>query len=159
LSEEDSNKAKAGSREDSLDLQALGVKENKKVSRKTLTEGIIRPRLNEIFTMVRLQLEKERLEVRVPSGVIITGGGAETVGIVDSAKRMLSLPVRIGKPKGVGGLIDDVITPVFATPVGLILYGAEEEPAGEITSFTSKLKFPSKGMAGKLIQSIKDLLP
>lgn len=144
---------------DQLELKALGVPEIKKVSRKTLVEGIIRPRLNEIFTMVRLELERTDIINRVPSGVVITGGGAETVRIVDSAKRMLSLPVRVGKPKGVGGLIDDVINPTFAVPVGLILYGVGHESDENLTSLSKKLKLPSKGLAGKFVDIIKDLLP
>lgn len=52
------------------------------MSRKTLVEGIIRPRLNEIFSMVRSELEKNGILSMTPSGVIITGGGAETVGIL-----------------------------------------------------------------------------
>ena len=114
-----------GEEEDEMDLERLGITEIKKISKKTLLEGIIRPRLNEIFTMVRIELEREGLANRIPSGAIITGGGAETAGVIDSAKRMLSLPVRIGVPKGVGGLIDDIITSSFATSVGLLLYGAK----------------------------------
>jgi cell division protein FtsA len=83
---------KAGSTGDQIDLERIGISEVKKVSRKTLVDGIIRPRLNEIFTMTRLQLEKENIRTKIPSGVIVTGGGAETVGVVGSAKRMLSLP-------------------------------------------------------------------
>src|SRR3989344_3754645 len=144
---------------DEIDLQALGISDNKKVSKKTLTEGIIRPRLNEIFTMVRLQLDKENLGSRIPSGAILTGGGAETVGIIDSAKRMLALPVRVGKPKGITGLIDDIINPQFANPVGLIVYGANQEIVDQPSSFASKLKLPTKGVAGKIIKIFKDLLP
>lgn len=143
-------------RGDEFDLQALGITEARKVSRKTLTEGIIRPRLNEIFSMVRLSLEKEGLASRVPSGAILTGGGAETVGVVDSARRMLSLPVRVGVPKGISGLIDDVVNPSFATPIGLVIYGASREPQE-----TPKWRFPlfSKGIFGKMLQTVKDLLP
>ncbi len=144
---------------DQIDLSKMGVDVSRKVSRKTLTEGIIRPRLNEIFTMVRLQLEKEKLNTRIPSGAIITGGGAQVVGALDSAKRMLSLPVRIGKPSGVGGLVDDVIEPSFASSVGLILYGADQDPVSGGSNIVSKFKVPSMGMAGKLIDAIKDLLP
>jgi len=107
-----------------------------------------------------LQPIVEELNAKVPSGVIITGGGAETVGIVESAKRMTSLPVRVGKPKGIGGLIDDIITPTFATPVGLILYGTRQNASSEsLTSFAKKFKLPAKGITGKIIESIKDLLP
>lgn len=146
---------------DEMDLTALGVTEVKKISKKTLLEGIIRPRLNEIFTMVRIELEREGLTARVPSGAIITGGGAATAGVIDSAKRMLSLPVRIGLPKGITGLIDDVINPGFATPVGLLIYGAKQIPEANLTSFAKKLKLSGKGLGifGKIIESVKDLLP
>lgn len=160
LSEEAKKKPESGKKiEDELDLSKVGITDAKQVSRKTLTEGIIRPRLNEIFTMVKLELDKAGLGSRVPSGVIVTGGGAMTVGVLESAKRMLALPVRIGEPKGVGGLIDDIMNPAYAVPIGLILYGAKQEPISTSTSFTKKIKFPTKGTAGRIIESIKDLLP
>lgn len=149
--------------EDQIDLSELGSNEVKKVSRRTLVEGIIRPRINEIFTMIRLDLERNGLINRVPSGAVITGGGALLVGVEESAKRTLSLPVRIGVPGGVGGLIDDIITPQFATPIGLILYGAKSEnmtaSAGSMPGFAKKLKLPAKGTVSKLFESIKNLLP
>lgn len=146
---------------DEMDLAALGIPEVRKVSKKTLLEGIIRPRLNEIFTMIRIELEKEGLANRIPSGAIITGGGAETAGVIDSAKRMLSLPVRIGVPKGIGGLIDDVINPSFATCVGLLIYGSKQMPAEKSSSFGQKMHLPKTGIGffGKMIDQIKDLLP
>lgn len=161
LSEDElkSKKGKEAGITDELDLEALGFIETKKVSRKTLTEGIIRPRLNEIFSMVRLSLERENLATRVPAGAIITGGGAETVGVSESAKRMMSVPVRIGKPQGVGGLIDDIINPSFATPVGLVVYGADKEPIQELTPFSKRFKLPPKGIVSKIIDTIRDLLP
>ena len=162
LSEEPKKNIKKETRtfpSEQLDLKEIGISEAKTVSRKTLVEGIIRPRLNEIFTMIRMDLERNSLADRIPSGAIITGGGAETAGAVDSAKRMLSLPVRLGKPKGIGGLIDDVITPSFSTNVGLILYGAQLEPTEHLSSFTKKIKLPSKGFAGKLVDIVRDLLP
>lgn len=146
---------------DEMDLAALGVTEIKKISKKTLLEGIIRPRLNEIFTMVRIELEKEGLSARVPSGVIVTGGGAETAGAVDSAKRMMSLPVRIGVPMGVGGLIDDIMTPSFSVAVGLLHYGARQIPEANLTTIAKKIKLPKTGIGifGKIVDSIRDLLP
>jgi len=144
---------------DELDLAGLNITEIRKISKKTLIEGIIRPRLNEIFSMVKLELEKEGVVNRIPSGAIITGGGAETAGAVDSARRVLSVPVRIGVPKGVGGLIDDVITPSFSTCVGLLRYGAKARPVENLTSFSKKMKLPSVGVFGKLIDNIKNLLP
>ncbi|HJY98907.1 MAG TPA: cell division protein FtsA [Patescibacteria group bacterium] len=154
-------KKKDAEESDEMDLESLGVTEIKKISKKTLLEGIIRPRMNEIFTMVRIELEKEGLGARIPSGAIITGGGAETAGALDSAKRMLSLPVRLGIPKGIGGLIDDVINPAYSTPVGLLVYGARQIAPENLTSFGKKIKLSGKslGIFGKIVSSVKDLLP
>ncbi|MFC1649149.1 cell division protein FtsA [Patescibacteria group bacterium] len=140
-----------------LNLSKLGVDSAKKVSEKTLTEGIIKPRLNEIFTMVKIALDRESMLSKVPSGVILTGGGAEVVGAQLSAKRMLGLPVRIGKPKGVKGLVDEIIKPTFAVPVGLLMYGLKESP--QSSGFGRKLRLPKVGAAGRLFEKVKDLLP
>ncbi len=145
---------------DEMDLESMGVTEIRKISKKTLIEGIIRPRLNEIFTMVRLELEREGLANRIPSGAIITGGGAETVGVVDSAKRMMSLPVRLGVPREVAGLVDDIMTPAFSTTIGLLRYGAKQSaPQENLTSTFKKMKLPSAGFLGKFVDTIRDLLP
>lgn len=153
-------KGKEDGEKDEIDLRSLGISDSKRISRKTLVEGIIRPRLNEIFTMVRIQLERENLATRIPSGVVITGGGAETVGVSDCAKRTMALPVRIGIAKGVGGLVDDIMNAQFAVPIGLIIYGSKQEPsAGQSGGFRKNFKLPTKGIASKIIESIKDLLP
>jgi len=146
---------------DEIDLNSMGISEVTKVSKKTLIEGIIRPRLNEIFTMVRLELEREKIINKIPSGAIVTGGGAKTVGVTDSAKRMLVLPVRIGIPTGVSGLIDDVLDPIFSVPIGLLIYGVKDEMVENSGSFRFpvKLNIPGKGLFHKIIESIKDLLP
>ncbi len=156
---ESQKKLKKKDTDDEFDLGSLGVDESKKVSKKTLSEGIIRPRLNEIFTMVRLSLEREGLANQVPAGAILTGGGAETIGVVDSAKRMLSLPVRVGYPQGVGGLIDDIMNPSFATPIGLILYGVSRDVEEPLTFFSKRFKLPAKGVFNKFIDIVKNLLP
>lgn len=157
---EDEKKRKTSEKKDELDLEKLGIKETKRVSKKTLTEGIIRPRLNEIFTMVRIGLDRAGVANRVPAGVIVTGGGAETVGIIDSAKRMLSLPVRLGKPKGLNGLIDDVVNPAFSVPAGLVTYGAKQEQRTEsFGGISKKIKLPQGGFVGKFVDIVKDLLP
>ena len=154
-----SDKPKNKDESDELDLVGLNITEIKKISKKTIIEGIIRPRLNEIFSMVKIELEKEGIVNRIPSGAIITGGGAETAGAVDSARRVLSVPVRVGLPGGITGLIDDVITPSFATCVGLLLYGSKARPSEGLTSFSKKIKLPSVGIFGKMVEGIKNLLP
>ena len=144
---------------DDLDLTELGLPDIKKISKKTLVEGIIKPRLHEIFSMVKLELDREGLGNRVPSGVVVTGGGAQTIGVLESAKRITLLSARIGKPQGLTGLIDDIIDPSYATVAGLALYGARSEASLPLTSFAKRIKLPTKGMLGKFFGIIKDLLP
>ncbi len=145
--------------DDELSLEKLGVADAKRVSKKTLVEGIIRPRLNEIFTMVKIELDKASVATRIPSGAIICGGGAETVGILESAKRVLALPVRTGVPQGVSGLIDDILIPSFATPVGLVLYAAASEPLEIHSGFAGRFKIAKGGILGKIFDTVRDLLP
>ncbi len=111
--------------QDEVDLASLGLPEQlNKVSQKTLVDGIIRPRLNEIFTMVGLEIKKSGFGGQTPSGLVITGGGARTVGAVDCAKRMLAMPVRVGEPQNIKGIIDEIQDTPYANVVGLSIYGA-----------------------------------
>jgi len=150
---------------DEINLGDLGIaEETKAVSRKTLVEGIIKPRLNEIFTMVGLELKKSGGAGLTPSGVVICGGGAQTIGLIEAAKRTLSMPVRIGYPQDISGLIDEVTSPDFAVVTGLILYGnkIESKPSsgfslGRIGKNLPKVRL--KGVAGKAIDLIKSFLP
>lgn len=117
-----------GEKTDEIDLSSLGLPEElTKVSQKTLIDGIIRPRLNEIFTFVGLEIKKSGYAGQTPSGLVLTGGGALTVGATEAAKRMLAMPVRLGRPQNIKGLIDEIQTPAFASSVGLTKYGAAIE--------------------------------
>lgn len=123
--EEENDEPKDRRPSDEVDLASLGLPEQlSKVSQKTLVEGIIRPRLNEIFTMVGLEIKKSGFGGQTPSGLVITGGGARTVGATDCAKRMLAMPVRVGQPEGIKGIIDEIQDTAYAAVVGLSIYGA-----------------------------------
>lgn len=159
------SKAKKDStvKSDVIEVTDDDSKETKKISRRTLTEGIIRPRLNEIFTMIRLDLERNGIINKIPSGAVITGGGALTIGVADSAKRMLTLPVRIGIPSGVNGLVDEILNPSYVTPIGLLLYGlssnAPQQQSQQGGTSKRMLKLPNATIVGKVIESIRGLLP
>lgn len=171
FSKKDSKKLKPFGREengdafksDEIDLSSLRLIEDlKKVSYKTLVDGIIRPRLNEVFTMVAVDIKKSGLITQTPAGVVITGGGAKTTGIVESAKRMLSMPVRIGIPYGMKGLIDEVEDPIFSTAVGLIKYGSnfkEQETTG-LAHFMPHIEIHFlSGIVGRFKRLFKQFLP
>lgn len=145
---------------DEVDLASLGLPEQlSKVSQKTLVEGIIRPRLNEIFTMVGLEIKKSGFGGQTPSGLVITGGGARTIGAVESAKRMLAMPVRVGEPQDIKGIIDEIQDTPFSNVVGLTIYGALHG-VESTSSFKMKLPkgVPSIRIPGKLPKRIIDLI-
>ncbi len=153
-------------KKDELDIKKLGLEEDiTKISKKTVVDGIIRPRLNEIFQMVGEELKKSGFGGNTPAGLVISGGGAQTVGILEACKRTLSLPVRIGRPEGLAGLTEEISDPDFSVAYGLIIYGMRntEKVSGEKFSFSGIGKivnrFPAKGAAKKTIDFIKSFLP
>lgn len=162
---EEEEKPKPGKPEksDELDVSGLGLPEElRMLSRRTLVEGIIKPRLNEIFTMVGLEIKRSGFGGMTPSGIVLTGGGAETVGAVEAARRNLAMSVHIGIPKQITGLIDEIMTPGYAASVGLLLYGAKGEAVPQaLFSGFGKIgeKVQIKGLAGKLIDLVKSFMP
>ena len=162
--EEEKSRGSRNDKQDELDVSQLGLSEElKTLSRRTLVEGIIKPRLNEIFTMVALELKRSGFGGMTPSGVVITGGGALTVGAVDGARRNLAMPVHIGMPKHVNGLIEEITSPAFAASVGLLLHGgkSEQSEGGALFGGFGKIgeKVQIKGIAGKMIDLVKSFMP
>lgn len=151
-------------KDDEIDLSHLGLPEEmRSVSKKTLIDGIVRPRLNEIFTMVGLEIKRSGFGGMTPSGIVLTGGGALTVGAVDGARRNLAMPVHVGLPGKISGLIDEITGPSYTTSVGLLLYGAKTGKGaggGGLSSLTRLgSKIQVKGIAGKVIDLVKSFLP
>lgn len=147
---------------DEIDLSALSLPEElRKVSKKTLIDGIIKPRLNEIFTMVGLEIKKSGYAGQTPAGVVITGGGAKTIGATEAAKRMLAMPVRIGMPTEMKGIIDEVQDSSFATSIGLLKYGSKIKT---VKSMPFGISFPQMSfrfgkIPSKIINFIKSFMP
>ena len=162
--QKDEEKKESQEKEDEIDLSKLGIhEETKKVSRKTLSEGIVRPRLNEIFGMVGEELKKSSFAGLTPSGVVLTGGGALTIGVTEACRKNLSLPVRVGVSDKVTGLIDDVMDPAYATLVGLLVYGSKSVSGSSLSSLPNfgelTRRLPVKGLAGKIANFVKSFLP
>lgn len=157
--------AVSDSDEDELDVKKLNLNEETgKLSKKTLVEGIIRPRLNEIFTLVGEEMKKSGYGGSTPAGVVVTGGGALTVGLTSACKRCLSLPVRIGYPKGLSGLVDEIKSPGYAAAWGLIQYGVKNAKGIKSESSFKAVsqmigRIPVKGVWDKTIKLVKSFLP
>ncbi|MFN2420901.1 MAG: cell division protein FtsA [Gemmatimonadota bacterium] len=94
------------------------------VKRRTLV-SIIQPRMEEILQLVLADIGKTRWHDKIPAGVVLTGGASALAGTTELAERVLEMPVRIGYPIGITGLVDSVDDPRFATGVGLVLYARD----------------------------------
>lgn len=161
---EDTGEEKEGRPSDEIDLSSLNLQEEiRKVSQKTLIDGIIKPRLNEICAMIGLEIKKSGFGGQTPAGIVLTGGGALTVGIKESARRTLAMPVRIGLPTNIKGITDEVQHPGFSTSIGLIEYGIKNTGTGRASSFKfsmpGNLGFNGSKMVKKFINLIKSFIP
>ncbi len=112
--------------EETLDVPSVGGRPPRLLSRQILCE-IIEPRVEELFGMIQQRLKKTGFEDMFASGVVLTGGTALMEGVQDAAERYLGLPIRRGTPRNIGGLTDVVNSPIYATGVGLVIYGAENQ--------------------------------
>ena len=143
---------------DVLDIASLSIDEDiRNVSKKTLTDGIMKPRVREILNMVKLEIQKSNFAGLTPSGVVLTGGGAETCGMVDLAKQELGMPVRIGLPSGATGLVDEVASPAYAASLGLVIYGADYQQEEVRLPLVGRIEI--KGLVNKGLDLIKSILP
>ncbi len=139
-----------------LNLNELQLEENiDEISLKTVVDGIIAPRLEEIYKLIFEEIEKSTFGSEIPSGLVITGGGALTAGMLETGKRIIGLPMRLGVPTGVTGLVDEIINPPSATIVGLLLYG-QRNPQDE-TKWNDFNKIMKDFSFGNSFSKIKDL--
>jgi cell division protein FtsA len=110
-------------KDETIEVPSVGGRKPRVLSRQTLAE-IIEPRIEEILSLVHQEVVKTGFGDLVASGLILTGGTASLEGIPELAEQIFSFPVRRGTPIGIGGLVDLVNSPMYATGVGLVLYGS-----------------------------------
>ncbi len=155
--------AKRKRQHDQVSLSELGILDTQEViSRKATIERIMVPRIKEIMLLLGEQLEKKQLFPLVPAGIVITGGGANTVMMADIAKHTLQLPARVGLPKQIQGLTSDINHPSYSTAVGLIEYGLKQADGQQIStsSFGSILgKLKLTALPKKFLEIFKSILP
>ncbi|MEE8410133.1 MAG: cell division protein FtsA [Myxococcota bacterium] len=113
-------------RDETIEVPSVGGRKPRTLSKQILTE-IIEPRVEEMFSLVHQEVQRTGYEDLLASGVVITGGATLLKGMPELAEDILGLPVRLGIPTGIGGLVDVVKSPIFSTGVGLVLYGRDHE--------------------------------
>ena len=119
-------KARMVTDDERVEVPSVAGKSAGTVSRQILCE-IIEPRLNEIFELIQREVAKSGYEGSLASGVVITGGSMLLPGAVEMAERSFGLPVRLGLPAHVGGLVDVIDSPAYAAAVGLVLHGMKRQ--------------------------------
>jgi cell division protein FtsA len=110
-------------KDETIDVPSVGGRKARTLSRQILCE-IIEPRVEEIFALVQREIAKTGCEDLLGSGVVITGGSAIMPGMPELCEDITGHPTRRGLPQGIGGLVDVVRSPMYATGVGLVQYGA-----------------------------------
>jgi len=109
--------------QETIEVPSVGRAKKPRVLSRQILADIIQPRAEEVFRLVDNDIKRMGYEKSLNSGIVLTGGTALLEGLEEVAEEIFDLPVRRGDPTGVGGLVDRVSTPDYATAVGLILYG------------------------------------
>jgi cell division protein FtsA len=139
--------AQLTSPDESIEVPSVGERPARRLARQTLVE-VVEPRYEELFTLVQAELRRSGFEDLCAAGVVLTGGSAKMEGVVELSEEIFHMPVRLGLPQYVSGLVDVVKNPIFSTGVGLLLFGyhnramreAEVRMGGSFRSVMRKMK-------------------
>jgi len=112
--------------DETIEVPGMGGREPRQLPRQILGE-ILEPRMEEIFTLIKREIYREGMENALTSGIVLTGGSALLADATEVAESIFNLPTRLGTPRGINGLVDVVNNPMYATGVGLVLYGAKNQ--------------------------------
>lgn len=123
--------------DEKIEVPSVGGRRPRILSRQTLCE-IIQPRLEELFSLVDREVRRAGYVGRVNGGVVVTGGSSIMEGVPELAEQVFDMPVRRGIPRGVGGLTDVIGSPMYATGVGLGLYGAAHRDRRKFRQVTDR---------------------
>ncbi|MDQ3880025.1 MAG: cell division protein FtsA [Chloroflexota bacterium] len=141
--------------EELLNVAQLGDGGGQTIQRRKLCE-IIEARMSEIYALIREEVKASGHAGMLPAGMVLTGGGARLTGSADLARDVLEMPVRVGSPQGVGGLMDELGNPAFATPIGLLLWGARHLGSDTLGP---PMRQPAGAGVGRFVGWLRGLFP
>jgi cell division protein FtsA len=139
---------------ETIEVPSVGGRKPRTLMRKTLAD-IIEPRVEEISSLIYQEIKKSGAERLLASGVVITGGCANLEGIPELAENIFNLPARRGYPIGLGGLVDVVNNPIYATGVGLLVYGFKNSRVRK-GAFAKGARFKDFLNSRKLLNRMRD---
>jgi cell division protein FtsA len=116
--------------EETIEVPSVGDRPDRRLARQTLAE-VVEPRYEELFTLIQAELRRSGFEDLCAAGVVITGGSSKMEGAVELAEEIFHMPVRLGIPQYISGLVDVVRNPVYSTGVGLLLFGYQNRALRE----------------------------
>ena len=137
--------------DDVISVPSVGGRRPREISRKILCE-VLEPRVEEILSLARQEIVKARLADRIPSGVVLTGGASALNGMAELAEEVFEGPVRCGLPSHIGGLQDVVRSPMYATGVGLVLFGFSQARFQR----GSRFRIRDESIFGRVKQRMRD---
>lgn len=135
-------------KDETIEVPGVGDRKPRVLSRQILGE-ILEPRVEEIFTLIHDDLMRSGYDEMINSGVVITGGSAELAGVTEIAEQIFDTPSRTGYPQGIRGLVEVVNKPMYATAVGLVLYGAKRIKEGK------KFRIRDSNIFGRVMDRMK----
>jgi cell division protein FtsA len=136
--------------DETIKVPSVGERPPRDLSRQALAE-VVEPRYDELFTLIQAELRRSGFEDLIPAGIVLTGGTSKMEGAVELAEEIFHMPVRLGAPNAVSGLMDIVRNPIYATGVGLLNYGQNQG----VTATKSTAIQPELGFVERIKQWFK----
>ena len=133
--------------DETIEVPSVGERPPRRLARQTLAE-IVEPRYEELFCLIQEELRRSGFEELIAAGYVLTGGTSKMEGAIELAEEVFHMPVRLGVPQFVTGLVEVVRNPIHATGVGLLLYGMENHAR-------SKRRTPLSGGVSDVFQRMR----
>lgn len=129
--------------EEMIDVDMVGNRPSRKLSRQTLAE-VVEPRYEELFSLIQAEIRRSGFEDLLAAGVVLTGGASKMLGTVELAEEVFHMPVRVGYPENLSGLVDVARNPTHATGIGLLKYSYEQRGVMPVSHQSSELSIWEK---------------
>jgi cell division protein FtsA len=137
--------------DETLNIAAFGEQSRQRISRRELAQ-VLHARVEEIATLILQEIKRSGYDGLLPAGVVLCGGSSQLTGLCDVVRDVIGLPVRVGHPHDLQGLVDILVNPAYATSVGLLLWG-QDRPA------LVRAEPPAPSLTGRVTRWFRNLLP
>lgn len=138
--------------DEAIEVPGVGDRAPRELARQTLAE-VVEPRYEELLSLVQAELQRSGFEEACGSGIVLTGGSSKMEGVVELAEEVFHMPVRLGEPQNIFGLVDVVCNPIHATGVGLVMYG--QRSGGRMMEENSKGELDEEGILERMKSWVK----